>query len=163
MNTALHDINSDGVLAIPALLWAIILFEARGWVLAFFAFVSTLIGPQGASNLATAQTWQLTLIPEILALLVLWAALRRTPIGGPAARWIWRHGPVLISLAAISHGGWAIWRHHLASNWLAWHDDSALLLAIPDILIAIGVWLSPHARAVFQEFPAHQDPGAPKQ
>ncbi|MDY0013027.1 MAG: DUF2919 family protein [Rhodocyclaceae bacterium] len=161
MHDPFSDINKHGVIAIPALLWAIILFEARGWILAFFGFVSAVIGSREASGLISGDSWQPILIAELLALLVLWAALRRTPDGGELPRWLWRHGQAFICLAAASHVAWALLRHAQAAAWMAWHDDQRLLLSIADALIALGIWLSAHARAVFQEFPPPPPAKAP--
>ena len=101
-----QDYTADGMLRVGWLLWLILAFLARHWILLGLGAVSSFVGVRSAPNAGATPDllsgpW--FLLASLPALALLAAALRRRPAAGPLVRGLWRHGRWLL-LAGILVG-----------------------------------------------------------
>ena len=86
----------------PILLWIALVFLSRGVILPLFVGVLSMTGLTADAKGILQGLISLPSVPSsIIGATVLLAALRRAPKASSVMRWIWRHGLVLLAIAAV--------------------------------------------------------------
>jgi Protein of unknown function (DUF2919) len=86
----------------PVLLWIALVFLSRGVMLPLLVGVMSMTGLSPDAKGMLQGLMSLPSVPSsIIGAAVLLAALRRAPKASGVMRWIWRHGLVLLAIAAV--------------------------------------------------------------
>ena len=148
------EYDDDGTLRIGQLLWLTMLYLSRHLLLLMIGAVSSLIGSRNgldSSALATLYSAPQFLLASLPALLLIAAAIRRSPRAGKLPRWVWRHGKWWLLAAAIIDLlllGIALTSGHQHLNEL--HG----LWGVIDLYVLAYVLRSRRLPLVFADFPA---------
>lgn len=99
-----QDYTADGTLRVGWLLWLILAFLTRHWMLLVMGAVTALVGSPsgaGASDSSALYSGPWYLLTSLPALALLAAAARRQASSGRPVRWLWQHGRWLLLAAAL--------------------------------------------------------------
>lgn len=147
-------VNEFGVLAIPGVLWVAFGLLARHWLLLLMEAVSSLQAPGGPHLLGGDQAlpW-VALLAQVPVLLLALSGAHRRPEAGAWARWVWRRGREIVTLAALLNLGWTA-KILLASDyWTLWPELFLVCCSLLDWAIALSVYRTPLLAKRFSEFP----------
>jgi hypothetical protein len=152
-DSAFLDVNSHGVLRVPGPLWLGFAVLARYWILMLVVTVSArrsqetllLLGHDGIP-----WAWLALQLP-IVALMA--AGAQRTPTGGAWARWLWRHGRIIVSLTALLNLVWTVRLLWLSDDWALWPELLLSSFVLIDLAIALAMWRDRFFAQLFSEFP----------
>ncbi len=86
----------------PLLLWLAVIYLSRALTLPIAAAFCSLAGVSGDTVSLLRDLWSIdALLPSAIAAAVFYALCRRVPSASEAVRWIWRHGRILLAIAAL--------------------------------------------------------------
>jgi len=155
---AASNYNDDLCLKPPLLLWVAVVFLSRAITLPVVMGICTFARVDSHALALFRQFWSSdTLIPSLIASVVLFTLFRRVPSASQPLRWIWARGRALLALSAgidlatslvLPIRQWEIDQQALVSLCAAGIDAYFLLY----ILVARRV------RDTFAEFPPALDP-----
>ena len=147
-----HDrYNRFDVLRVNALTVVAVLFLARH-VLSFIVIgiAFSRIGP-GPASAFSGLFEPIFMLADIPAILVLLAMLSRHPKSGRIPRFIWRAGPFLLVVSAVTYLG--LVAHQTGGN-IAQHGWMLWAMIGGTVMSSAYVVLSPYARDLFRGYPA---------
>lgn len=85
----------------PLMLWLAVLYLSRAITLPIMMGMGSYFGVNRDALKMFRALWTVqTLVPSMLAAIVLFALLRRAPGASKAVRWIWARGRLLVAIAA---------------------------------------------------------------
>lgn len=152
MNDIFDKVNRYGVLKVPFSLWAMIVFQARHWILVAIVMAGLRRSPETARLLGEGVPY-LQLALSVPVLLLADAIFNRAPEAGAYVRWVWRHGRQIVTLTACLNLAWVGWYLAGVERWRPWPENFVLLTGLIDLLIIAAVWKSAYYREMFSEFP----------
>lgn len=152
MDERLLDVNEHGVLRVPGLMWAALLLLARHWFWVLFIVLSAGSGGGSMVLLKDGMPWW-PLAAQLPVILLLIAVGRRAPSGGRLVRRVWLQGRVLVSATMALNLCWTIWNLLHSQDWQPRPEMVLVCFSLLDMVVAWGMWTSPHWRQVFSEFP----------
>jgi hypothetical protein len=160
-DSAFLDVNRHGVLRVPGPLWLGFAVLARYWVLMLVILVSARRSRESVLLLGHDGVPWIWLALQLPIVLLMAAGAQRVPGGGAWARWLWRNGRPIVTLAALLNLGWTghlLWQ---SDDWALWPELLLASLCLIDLAIALAVWRDRFFAQLFSEFPApEQDPKA---
>jgi hypothetical protein len=140
----------------PPLLWVALVYLSRAITVPLVVALSSLGG--GSSDTREFMRGAIsaaTLFPSLIAALVLYALIRRTPAGPEWVRWVWARGRALLALSAATDllvtVGSSLWHWGLGA---AQSDAVALITGAFDAYFLIYLLASKRLRDTFRDFPA---------
>lgn len=148
-------VNRHGVLSIPGAFWLGMAVLCRHWLI---ILAVGLLSRRGDARLGPllgtgGVPWP-ALLAEVPALVLVVAALARSPGGGRWARWVWRHGPACIGLTVALHLALTL-RLALHAGPPAFNPHALWLgLTLLDLAVLLTALRTPYHRAMYAEFPA---------
>jgi len=146
------NVNSHGVLTIPAELYISMFLMIRYW-LYFIALIITPDLSTNNSNSTLEIEFFSILVPELTAALVIFSALSRHPSSGRIVRFIWRHGIKLLILPAAAHLIHIFIIFSKISYFKLFPELLIISFGILDVIIIYSLLTSKHTQQVFKEFP----------
>jgi hypothetical protein len=153
-----QDYTADGMLRVGWLLWLILAFLARHWILLVLGAVSSLVGVRSAPNAGVTPDllsgpW--FLLASLPALALLAAAVRRQPAAGQLVRGLWRNGRWLLLISALADFALLV---GLVYGQLARVNELHIIGGLLDLYILAYLLRSRRIALRFADFPAlHQD------
>lgn len=138
----------------PLLLWVAVLFLSRAIVLPVVMAIGHFAGVDAGAISLFRGFWSLdALIPSLVAAAILYALCRRVPTASGPVRWIWAHGRVLLSVAAIAD---MVLLSTSLIRQQGIYDQSlfSVLAVVADVYFLIYILAARRVRHVFSEFPA---------
>ena len=156
--------NRYGVLRPSPGLWLTLLFQCRHVIgIGLIAMASGRGGRAASGNIDLSEFGHilnpLFVIADAPALLLLLALAARTPGAGALPRRLWRHGRLLLLLAAALYGG--LFLNHMPEQIGAIRLADWLGLAGTTAAAAYAA-MAPYLRDLFAEFPAAAKESSPK-
>jgi hypothetical protein len=155
------DFDDHGALKLSVMLWGALLYLNRHPLLVFIGGMSSIQGMRrGIDVSGTAQLYSgpLFMLASLPAIIVLIAALRRSPKAGKLIRKIWGNGRWLLSCSALLDFTLVVYEWQINRIQL---DEIHLLGAILDIYCLWYLSRSKRVRDTFADFPVPpQKPGA---
>jgi hypothetical protein len=135
----------------PALLWIALLFLSRAVSLPILVRLASLAGGSADTTEFVRGTFSAYTVPgSLLAAIVLYAFLRRSPKASNSVRWIWAHGRwLLAAAAALDFGLWFL--DPLSGRSTA--DSARVLVASLDVFFVVYILAARQVREVFEQFP----------
>jgi len=98
---SLPDYDSDDCLKPPLLLWIAVLYLSRAITLPFVIGIGHFAGVDADALAAVRGLWSAeTLLPSLIAGLVLYVLVRRVPNASRLERWIWSRGAIFLAASA---------------------------------------------------------------
>jgi len=158
-----QDYTADGMLRVGWLLWLILAFLARHWILLVLGAVSSFVGVRstpsaGATSDLLSGPW--FLLASLPALALLAAALRRRPAAGRLVRGLWRHGRWLLTTSALADFALLVGLGH---GQLARLNELHIIGGLLDLYILVYLLRSRRLALRFADFPAlHQEDVQPR-
>jgi len=142
----------------PVMMWIAVLYLSRALTLPIAMAIGSFSGVNDAAIHMARGLWSAnTLLPSLIAALVLLAAFRRTPKASSLVRWIWARGRVLLAAAAAIDLALSL----VAPLRVGEIDDRtilALIAALVDGYFLIYILASQRIRDTFAEFPPPLEP-----
>lgn len=151
----LLDVDKNGALRAPSVLWVALAVLCRYWILVVIVFASARRAPEVVRVLGEGFSWYFLLL-EIPAILVLLACTRRRPEAGPEWRWIWRHARILITCAVAAHIGATVWLLWHADVWRRWPELFLASCNLIDLAVLTSILRDDYYRQLFADFPLKQ-------
>ncbi len=146
------DYNDHQVLKIPLLLGLVLVFAFKHLLLFLLPYLPTMGDSLAFLKSANATRPHLLLflssLPGVLVAAV--GFTRRTPEAGPAPRWIWRRGRLLLSAAILAEFAFFGFQIQHSAREI---DGPLLTLLYLGIISLVYLWTSPKPPRVFREFP----------
>jgi hypothetical protein len=138
----------------PALLWLAALYLSRAFVLLLASNLVTVIrmDPSIAAMLRGAVNVY-SLLPSVIAALVLYALVFRAPSSTRFIRWIWGHGRSILALAAILDCAALIVGSGMIGGDVSDLAAGPLVATLFDIYFLIYILATRRVRDVFASFP----------
>jgi hypothetical protein len=139
----------------PVLLWIALLYLSRAALLPLFLGLGSFIGL--SPDLKTLLQGMLSvqaIVPSLFGATVLFAFFRRVPSASPSVRWIWKHGRLLLGIAAVAD---CVLNISLAPLWHGELNDSvpwgAVLAALYDVYFLAYILIARRVCDTFAQFP----------
>ncbi len=153
-----QDYTADGMLRVGWLLWLILAFLARHWILLVLGAVSSFVGVRstpsaGATSDLLSGPW--FLLASLPALALLAAALRRRPAAGRLVRGLWRHGRWLLTTSALADFALLVGLGH---GQLARLNELHIIGGLLDLYILVYLLRSRRLALRFADFPSPPQP-----
>lgn len=138
----------------PALLWLAALYLSRAFVLLLASNLAALfrMDPGIAAMLRSAVSVY-SLLPSLVAALVLYALVFRAPSSTKLIRWIWAHGRSILAIAAILDCAALIVGSSIIGGDISDVAAGPLVAAMFDIYFLIYILATRRVRDVFADFP----------
>jgi hypothetical protein len=139
----------------PALLWLAALYLSRAFVLLLASnLVAVFRMDPGIAVLLRSAVSVYSLLPSLVAALVLYALVFRSPSSGKFIRWMWAHGRSILVVAAVLDCGALIVGSSITGGGDV-GDVAAgpLVAAMFDIYFLIYILATRRVRDVFASFP----------
>jgi hypothetical protein len=137
------------------LLWLAIVYLSRAVTLPFVVGLSSWgSGDSSGMEFLRGLFSTGTLVPSFIAVLVLYALIRRASSPSESARWIWARGRLLLALAAIIDLGVSLATAQVGFGQLTDQGVSAMLAGLFDLYFLAYVLFARRARDTFSDFPA---------
>jgi hypothetical protein len=139
----------------PMLLWIAVLYLSRAIVLPAFFGLGSLAGLDSSiKDLFHGLIYAYTFLPSLIAAMVLFALIRRSPSASPTVRWIWAHGRIFLTVAAALDFMLSVMSSPLLRGDI--NDSGAamsLLAVVLDLYFLVYVLAARYVRDVFARFP----------
>ena len=148
------DVNAQGVLRVPTVLWLGLAVLARHWVLMVMLAVSMRSDPSLVRVLGENGIPWLMLGLQFPALLVALAGAQRRPEAGSAWRWLWRCGREVLAATAVANIAWTVHLLVTSDYWQPWPELFLGSCALIDLTVVVSLYTTPLLRQLFREFPA---------
>jgi hypothetical protein len=136
------------------MLWIAIVYLSRSIMLPMLVGISSMTGAGDTASIVRSFVGLNALVASLVAFVVVFAYLRRSPSAGAAVRWIWSHGRLLLALAVILDLALG-----LSSAVRVTVEDGgqtaflAGVAALLDLSVLSYVTMSRRVRDVFSDFP----------
>ncbi|MGA2399423.1 MAG: DUF2919 family protein [Steroidobacteraceae bacterium] len=144
----------------PLLLWIVILYLSKVITLPIAMAVASFSGVNPDAIKLIRSLWSAeSLLPSLIAILVLFALLRRMPSASKPVRWIWAHGRTLLALSAGIDLVLALVQF-IRVGELNDQTVLSLMTAGIDLYFLVYVLAARRVRDAFGEFPPPLDPAA---
>lgn len=138
----------------PALLWLAVLYLSRAFVLLVIFDLASVSGiPPEAVAMLRGTVSIYALIPSLAAAPVLYALVRRAPSSTIPVRWIWSHGLVFLTLAALLDCAVSLSASGIIGGDFADLQAGALVTAAFDIYFLVYLVATRRVRDAFADFP----------
>ena len=152
----LGSFDSNFCLKPPLMLWVVLLYLARAFVIPFISGVSSM-GGSGDASAATRGYFSVEdFVSSALALIVLVTYFRRTPTASELWRRLWGYGRIILAAAAVVDLGVSAFRFSQVAGSEQWHAQLLLLACCVDAYILVYLFRSRRVRDVFNDFPSPQ-------
>jgi hypothetical protein len=135
----------------PVLLWIALVFLSRAVTLPVLVRLSSLAGGTAdTTDFVRGAFDAYTALPSLIAAVVLYAFLRRSPKASNAVRWIWARGRMILAAAAALDFG--LWFLDLPTGQ-GTGDAARVLVAALDVYFLVYILAARRVREVFAQFP----------
>ena len=139
----------------PLLLWIVLLYLSRAVVLPLvLGAVSLLAINADTADLLRTLFSVYALPPSLIAGVVLYALMRRSPSASGPVRWIWTRGQIFLSAAAALDCTLTLMHSPLRRGELGDQAGTSLVAAAIDLYFLLYVLAARQARDAFADFPA---------
>lgn len=150
----LDSYDKHGCLKVPLLLFAVLVFACREYLLPLLTLISSIRGGSSYDvSLLLDEHHKLALITELPALLTAYALSRRVPAGDAFARWIWRRGQIFVAVSVLLDVYLATVVAGFSFRHLADGSILPLLRLAADASILACLALSTRIKDTFADFP----------
>jgi hypothetical protein len=141
----------------PLMSWLAVLFLSRGLTLPIAMGIGHYAGVDSRALDAIRAYWSAdSLLPALIAVVILYVLCRRSPNSQRWVRWIWARGQILLAASAILDIGLllnsAVHQGEIINSSL-----SSIAAAAVDLYFLVYILAAPRARDSFAEFPAPLD------
>lgn len=142
--------DKDYTLKLSPLLWIIILYSLRHFIIVGLSFLPRL----HEVAFLREQVEPVMLASNIPVLMLIIAYARRQPDASAIVRYIWKNGRILISASVVLHlitlciVEWSLLTHLRPDNFSSLINTVAI-----DACILVYIWRSKLARDIFADFP----------
>jgi len=137
----------------PLLLWLAATYLSRAITLPLLMAIAHFAGVDSRAISALREYWSVdSLIPSLIAALIMVALFRRVPSAPRPVRWIWARGQILLAVSAILD----IALQAIAAIGQGEINNLSLLsaaAAVVDLYFLVYVLAASRVRHVFSEFP----------
>jgi hypothetical protein len=134
------------------LMWLSVLYLSRALIMPLLLAVSRNAGMSPVAAGALHEYWNPeSFLPCLASLPVLYALFRRMPGASRGVRWIWRHGRILLVIAALIDAAIAGW--HLAGWAFEEASFGTLASGLADVYVLAYVLAARRVRDSFADFP----------
>jgi hypothetical protein len=141
----------------PLLLWVAVLYLSRAITLPIAMAIAHFAGVDSRAITLFRAFWSIdALIPSLIAAVILYALIRRTPTASSAVRWVWARGRIILAIAAVLDI--VVSLISLTRQWEI--NDQALWSACAmmiDAYFLVYILVARRVRHAFAEFPAPVD------
>jgi hypothetical protein len=144
----------------PVMLWMVILYLSKAITLPIAMGIASFAGVNPDAIKLMRGFWSAeSLLPSLIALLVLLALLRRMPSASQPVRWLWAHGRTLLAMSAGIDLVLSLVQF-IRGGEVNDQTILSLLAAGIDLYFLIYVLAARRVRDAFGEFPPPLDPAA---
>jgi len=144
----------------PFVLWLVLVYLSKAITLPIAMAIASFSGVNPDAIKLMRGLWSAeSLVPSLIAVLVLFALLRRMPSASKPVRWIWAHGRTLLALSAGIDLVLSLVQF-IRVGELNDQTILSLMAAGIDLYFLIYVLAARRVRDVFGEFPPPLDPTA---
>jgi hypothetical protein len=153
LDERLLHVDRHGALAVPAMLWILMAFLARYWIVVVFIVVSSRRAPETVRLLGGDFSWYMLAL-ELPAILMIMTAGHRGPEAGAFWRRIWSHGRGILIATAVVHivvTAAALW---VSTVWRRWPELFLASCNVLDLAIIYALATDGYFRQLFADFPA---------
>jgi hypothetical protein len=141
----------------PLMLWLAVLFLSRGLTLPIAMGMGHYAGVDSRALDAIRTYWSAdSVLPALIAVVILYVLCRRSPSSHRWMRWIWARGQIFLAASAILDIGLLL-NSAFGQGEIVNSSLSSIAAAAIDLYFLVYILAAPRARDSFAEFPAPLD------
>lgn len=152
---AYSDANYDAYFCLkpPLLLWVAVFYLSKAITIPAVAAIGAYAGVNADAISLLKRFWSAeSLVPSLIAAVILYALCRRVPAASNQVRWIWAHGRILLAFSAgidLVLSSISLIRLGEINDQVLW----SLTNAAVDIYFLLYIFTARRVRDAFSEFP----------
>ena len=156
----LLNVDRHGALAVPAVLWLVMAFLCRYWIVVVVVFASAKRSPETVRLLGQDFSWFMLAL-EVPVMIVMAAAWNRSPEAGAFWRAVWARGRILLIAIAATHIAATVVALIASGVFRRWPELFLASCAVLDLAVIYALARDDYFRQLFADFPARAPAAAP--